>query len=113
MRRNGLLIGQRLAATYPRRMHDGRIAVEESNIRWCSDGFEITCLSKEKVRLAFALDCHDREAMSWVATTKRIDSAMIRERCFRHSQIRLVRSKHLLRRSSGLQTMEVAAPRVR
>ena len=37
------------------RLHDGRVAVERSNIRWCSDGFEIGCDNKEKVRVAFAL----------------------------------------------------------
>ena len=31
------------------------------------------------VRLAFALDCHDREAISWVATTAGISGEMIRD----------------------------------
>jgi putative transposase len=58
------------------RRHDGRIAVPERNTRWCSDGFEIACGPKattghnsERVRVAFALDCCDREAMSFVGTT--------------------------------------------
>ena len=33
------------------------LAVDHSNIRWCSDGFEIGCDNGEKVRVAFALDC--------------------------------------------------------
>jgi transposase InsO family protein len=37
--------------------------------RWCSDGLEIACDNGEKVRVAFALDCCDREAMGHVATT--------------------------------------------
>jgi len=37
--------------------------------RWCSDGFEIGCDNGERVRIAFTLDCCDREAISWVATT--------------------------------------------
>ena len=40
------------------------------NLRWCSDGFELGCDSGEKVRVAFALDCCDREAMGFVATTE-------------------------------------------
>jgi hypothetical protein len=36
---------------------------------WCSDAFEIGCDNGEKVRVALALDCCDREAISWVATT--------------------------------------------
>jgi len=36
-----------------------------------SDGFEIDCGHRERVRVAFALDCCDREAMSWVAATRR------------------------------------------
>jgi putative transposase len=31
----------------------------------------------ELVRMAFALDCCDREIMSWVATTKGIDAGLI------------------------------------
>jgi putative transposase len=67
MREHGLLL-QRHAGGEQRR-HDGRIAVAERNRRWCSDGFEIGCDNGERVRIAFALDCCDREAMSFVATT--------------------------------------------
>lgn len=79
MRENGLLLGQRLTAAYPPRIHAGRVAVDESNLRWCSDGFEISCHNRDKVRVAFALDCCDREAISWVETTKGIDLEMIRD----------------------------------
>ena len=51
------------------RRHDGRLAVDARNRRWCSDGFEIGCDNGERVRVAFALDCCDREAMSFLATT--------------------------------------------
>jgi putative transposase len=33
----------------------------------------------EVVRLAFALDCHDREVISWVATTAGVSGEMIRD----------------------------------
>jgi putative transposase len=61
------------------RLHDGRVAVERSNIRWCSDGFEIGCDNKEKVRVAFALDCCDREAIAHVATTQGIKSEGVQD----------------------------------
>src|SRR5262249_11408939 len=51
------------------RRHDGRVAVDRSNTRWCSDGFEIGCENGERVRIAFTLDCCDREAIAWMATT--------------------------------------------
>lgn len=63
----------RLFTWRPRR-HDGRVAVAHSNVRLCSDGFEIGCDNKEKVRVAFALDCCDREAIAHVATTEGIKS---------------------------------------
>jgi putative transposase len=53
------------------------MAVEASNTRWCSDGFEIGCDNSERVRVAFALDCCDREVMSWATTTKGIDAGMV------------------------------------
>jgi transposase InsO family protein len=48
-----------------------------SNMRWCSDVFEITCSNAQIVRVAFSLDCCDREMISFVATTGGISSAMV------------------------------------
>jgi putative transposase len=59
------------------RKHEGLVAVDQINTRWCSNGFEIGCDNGEKVRVAFALHCCDREVMSWVATTKRIDVNLV------------------------------------
>jgi len=70
MRVHGLLLQKHAGGS--ERRHDGRIAVEQSNLRWCSDGFEIGCENGQKVRVAFALDCCDREAMGHVATTEGI-----------------------------------------
>ena len=67
MRARGLLLDRHAGGA--ERRHDGRIAVDERNRRWCSDGFEIGCDNGDKVRIAFALDCCDREAMSFLATT--------------------------------------------
>ena len=36
-----------------------------SNLRWCSDVFEITCWNGEIVRVAFVIDAHDREVIGW------------------------------------------------
>jgi putative transposase len=67
MKAHGLLLARHAGGA--ERRHDGRVAVPERNTRWCSDGFEIACDNGERVRVAFALDCCDREAMSFVATT--------------------------------------------
>ncbi|WP_153003800.1 IS3 family transposase, partial [Aureimonas ureilytica] len=71
MKAHGLLL-QRHAGDPDARRHDGRVAVDRSNLRWCSDGFEIGCDNGEKVRVAFALDCCDRESIGFVATTEGI-----------------------------------------
>ncbi len=68
MKVHGLLL-QRHGGRSDERRHDGRVAVDQRNTRWCSDGLEIACDNGEKVRVAFALDCCDREAMGHVATT--------------------------------------------
>ena len=78
MQAHGLLL-QRHTGSGEERRHDGRIAVNRPDTRWCSDGFEIGCDNGEKVRIAFTLDCCDREAISWVATTGGIDSSDIRD----------------------------------
>ena len=49
------------------------------NTRWCSDGFEIGCDIGEKVRVALSLDCCDREAMGFVATTAGISVEDVRD----------------------------------
>lgn len=70
---------QRHTGAIDTRRHDGRVSVEQSNLRWCSDGFEIGCDNKEKVRVAFALDCCDREAIAHVATTEGIKSEDVQD----------------------------------
>lgn len=57
--------------------------------RWCSDGLEFIRWNGEIVRVAFVLDCHDREVIGWIITTAGISGEMIRdlmvecvERCF-------------------------------
>src|SRR3954462_13690991 len=72
------LLLQRHAGGEERR-HEGRIAVDARNTRWCSDGLEIGCANGERVRVAFALDCCDREAMSFVATTSGITGEDVRD----------------------------------
>lgn len=59
--------------------HQGKVITLKSNQRWCSDSFEIPCWNGETVRVAFALDTCDREAISWVATTAGISGEMIRD----------------------------------
>lgn len=78
MRVHGLLL-LRHAGGADERKHDGKIAVARSNLRWCSDGFEITCDNAEKVRVAFALDCCDREAVGHVATTEGVKGEDVRD----------------------------------
>jgi putative transposase len=59
------------------RKHEGTISVDQSNARWCTDGFEIECDKSEKVRVVFKQHCCDREVMSWVAATKEIDANLV------------------------------------
>ena len=65
MKKHGLLLARHTGRRRPRE-HDGQVATLRSNIRWCSDGLEFTCWNGEIVRVAFALDCHDREIIGRV-----------------------------------------------
>ena len=78
MKVHGLLL-QRHAGGAEERRHDGKVAVSVRNARWCSDGLEIAAENGERVRVAFALDCCDREAMSYVATTAGITGEDVRD----------------------------------
>ena len=68
MRDHELLLERRIKQPGVARRHEGRIAVETSNTRWCSDGFEFRCEDGAKLSVTFALDCCDREAIGWVAS---------------------------------------------
>jgi putative transposase len=48
------------------RAHDAKVITPQSDMRWCSDSFE-SCWNGERVHVAFALDCCDREVIGWVA----------------------------------------------
>lgn len=77
MRQAGWLLRRHTGRPLQTRAHTGRIAVDASNRRWCSDGFEIGCDNAQRVRIAFALDCCDREAISWAATSAGINAALV------------------------------------
>ncbi len=64
MQRHGLLL-ERHSGRRPGRVHEGKVVVMRSNLRWCSDVFEIACWNGEIVRVAFVIDAHDREVIGW------------------------------------------------
>ncbi|WP_336749815.1 IS3 family transposase [Pantoea vagans] len=63
----------------PKREHKGKIGMAESDMRWCSDGFEFGCDNGEKLRVTFALDRCDREAIDWAASTGGFDSLTVQD----------------------------------
>jgi len=67
MKHQGLLLPRAPRRRASSRPHDGKVAVASSDLRWCSDGFEIKCDSGETVTATFAKDCCDREIMAWRA----------------------------------------------
>jgi putative transposase len=52
----------------PTRTHEGKVITLKSDLRYCSDTFEIRCWNGERVQVAFSLDCCDREAIAFRAT---------------------------------------------
>jgi len=63
----------------PGRTHDGVVIALRSNIRWCSDHFELSCRNDEIVRVLFAIDACDREIIAWSATSAGISGEMVRD----------------------------------
>ncbi|MFA8185488.1 IS3 family transposase [Escherichia coli] len=79
MCQNALLLERKTAVPPSKRAHTGKVAVKESNQRWCSDGFEFRCDNGEKLRVTFALDCCDREALHWAVTTGGFNSETVQD----------------------------------
>lgn len=63
----------------PTRTHDGKIETIRSDVRWCSDAFGIQCWNGEQLQVAFSLDCHDRESMTYVTSSRGIDGELVRD----------------------------------
>lgn len=62
------------------RAHDGKVIVMRSNLRWCSDGFEIACWNGEAVRVVFVINAFDREVIGWDAVANQgISGCMVRD----------------------------------
>ena len=53
--------------------------MERSDQRYCSEPFEIRCDNDERVRVAFSLDCCDRQAIAFAATTVGISGEFVRD----------------------------------
>ncbi len=79
MCQNELLLERKPAVLPSKRAHTGRVSVKESNQRWCSDGFEFCCDNGERLRVTFALDCCDREALHWAVTTGGFNSETVQD----------------------------------
>jgi len=77
MKRNNLLLQKHTGR--PVRPHEGTIITLSSNMRWCSDIFEIACWNGERLRVIFVLDCSDREILSYLSTTGGITGEMVRD----------------------------------
>ena len=98
MRQNGMLLARHTGRRVGR-LHDGKVVVMRSNLRWCSDGFEITCWNGDIVRAAFIVDAHDREIIAWQAVAGAgISGSMVRDMMLEAVETRFaaLRSPHLL-----------------
>src|SRR3954468_9090748 len=79
MRRNSMLLARHTGSRNGR-VHDGKVIVMRSNLRWCSDGFEISCWNGDLIRIAFIIDAHDREIIAWHAVVgSGISGSMVRD----------------------------------
>lgn len=74
---HGLLL-ERHSGQRPGRVHDGKVVVMASNLRWCSDALEFTCWNGEVVRVGFVIDAHDWEIIAWRAVVGGISGSEVR-----------------------------------
>lgn len=77
MREHRLLLARYTGKTT--QIHDGKVATLKSDLRWCTDIFQINCTSGERVFVAFALDCCDRSALGFIAKAEHLVSLDIQD----------------------------------
>jgi transposase InsO family protein len=78
MKRAGLLLAPHTRCGR-QRWHDGKVATPASNPRWAADVFEISCWNGDAVRVACAIDSHDREILAWTASPRGIGGIAVRD----------------------------------
>jgi putative transposase len=54
------------------------VTVKESDTLWFSGGLNLSCDKGKRVRVAFAMDCGDREIISWVASARGFHAELVR-----------------------------------
>lgn len=65
MAKAGLLLPKAARRPQSAHMNEGRVSVERSDLRWCSDGLKIKCDSGQTVPATFIKDCCDRVVIAW------------------------------------------------
>ena len=73
---NGLLLPRHTG--YIENRHEGKVITLQSDVRWCSDGFEFRCWNGDKVYVIFSLDCCDREVIAFEAAVECPTGEMVR-----------------------------------
>ncbi|SMZ42800.1 Mobile element protein (plasmid) [Escherichia coli] len=62
-----------------KRAHTGKVPLEKVTSGGALTGFEFSCDNGEKLRVTFALDCCDREALYWAASNGGYDSETVQD----------------------------------
>ena len=109
MQRHGLLL-QRHSGRRTGRLHDGKVVVMRSNLRWCSDVFEITCWNGEVVRIVFVIDAHEAQQSAMLRTYRPTARRCDNEERRTPIGVRYLRFLRLARSAAGL-LLWVAATR--
>jgi putative transposase len=97
----------------PERTHDGVVIALRSNIRWCSDHFELGCRNDEIVRVLFAIDACDREVMAWLAASAGISSEMVRDLMVAASNVDSGSARRRMLSNGCPTTARLKSPRTR
>ncbi|EJQ0716771.1 hypothetical protein NZN85_004434 [Salmonella enterica] len=73
MKAHHLLLERKSVDPCRKRAYKSRVAVGESNRRWCSHGFDFRCDNGDKIRITFAQGCCDREIIDRAVSTGSYD----------------------------------------
>ena len=80
MRQNALLLERKPTVPPSKRAHTGRVAVKESNQAMVAlTGSSSAVITERGLRVTFALDCCDREALHWAVTTGGFNSETVQD----------------------------------
>ena len=106
MKQNGMLLARHTGRRIGR-VHDGKVVVMRSNLRWCSDGFEISCWNGDSSASPSSMPMTARSSLGTQSRAPASGGSMVRDMMLEGRRDTLLSPARSSPAPSGSQIMAV------